>query len=70
MLKIPTSALFRDGDKWAVFTVISGRSELQPVSIGQRNGLEAEILDGLHEGDRVVVYPSDRISPGVKVVSR
>jgi HlyD family secretion protein len=50
-----------------VFSEINGRAELKPVSIGRQNGMEAE---GLQEGDRVVVHPSDQIRSGTKIGSR
>ena len=41
-----------------------------PVEIGERNGLEAEVLGGITAGERIVVYPSEAIAEGVKVTSR
>ena len=41
-----------------------------PVEIGQRSGLEAEVLSGIQQGDQIVVYPSDAIQNGVKVSPR
>jgi HlyD family secretion protein len=70
VLKIPTSALFRHDDEWAVFRVVDGRARLQPVLIGQRNALEAQVLGGLKEGDIVIVHPSDKLAPGTAVVAR
>ena len=70
VLKIPTSSLFRDGDRWAVFTVAEGKAVRRTIEIGQRNGLEAEVLSGFSEGDLVLVHPSDAISDGVAVTSR
>jgi HlyD family secretion protein len=67
---VPTSALFRVGEQSAVFQVVEGVVRQQPVKIGRQNGLEAEILDGLKVGDRVVMHPSDRIEAGVKVRQR
>ncbi len=69
-VKVPTSSLFRDGDDWAVFVVEEGRAARRTVSLGERNGLEAEVLEGLGEGDRVVVHPSDSIRDGVAVAER
>ena len=70
-LTIPTGALFRAGQGWAVFTVTSGNRALQvPVAIGRRNDRLAEVLGGLSDGDRVIVYPGDSIHDGVRVVSR
>lgn len=70
VLKVPTSALFRKGSQWATFKVVDGRARQQPVEIGHRNGLEAEVLKGLSEQDTVIVHPSDRIADGVQVSVR
>jgi len=40
------------------------------VKVGRQNGLEAEILDGLAEGDQVVLHPGDQIEDGVEVRQR
>lgn len=70
VIKVPNSALFRQGEGWAVFRVIDGRAVLRPVEIGRRNGLDAEVKSGLGVGDEVVVHPSDKIRDGVQVVAR
>ena len=66
----PTSSLFRTGDDWTVFAVVDGFVELRTVEIGRRNGLDAEVLSGLSEGETVIVHPADDIAPGVEVVAR
>lgn len=70
VLRVPTSALFRQGDGWAVYQVVEGRASLRSVKIGRRNGLEAEVLEGVQPGDRVIVHPSDKIAQNVKIVAR
>lgn len=70
VLKVPTSSLFREGTDWAVYKLVDSAAQLQIVEVGQRGGLEAEVLSGLAEGDQVVVYPSDAIRPGVKLARR
>ncbi len=70
VVKVPTSSLFRHEEKWAVYKVVDGIASLQVVQIGQNSGLEAEVLSGLAAGDRIIVYPSDEIADGVKVVPR
>ena len=70
VLKVPTSSLFRHDSKWAVYTVEEGRAHRQEIEIGERNGLEAQVLSGLEPGDRIVVYPSEAIEDGVKVEAR
>ncbi len=74
VLKVPTSSLFREGERWAVYTVDTVDEEakaiLRIVEIGQRNAREAQILDGLQEGNQVIAYPGDQIQDGVEVVAR
>ncbi|MFO0947266.1 MAG: HlyD family efflux transporter periplasmic adaptor subunit [Planctomycetota bacterium] len=70
VLKVPANALFRQGKDWAVFRVENNRAILRKIKIGQNNGLEAEVLEGLSEGDRVVAHPSDKIVDGVRVTAR
>ena len=70
VLKVPLTALFRDGTDWAVFVVAGGRAALRHVTLGERNGIEAEIAEGLAASDRVVLHPSDRVADGVRVAPR
>jgi HlyD family secretion protein len=70
VLRVPTSALFRVGNKSAVYRVVDGVVHQQIVEVGRQNGLEAELLGGLAEGDQVVIHPSDQIDEGVRVRKR
>jgi HlyD family secretion protein len=70
VVKVPTSSLFRHDGKWAVFRVENERAVRRIVDIGQRSGLEAEVLSGVQAGDRIIVYPSDQVTDGVRVVAR
>jgi HlyD family secretion protein len=70
VLKVPTSALFRVGDDWAVFRVEEGLARERIVKIGLQNGLEAEVKEGLAEGDLVVTHPADNIVDGKPVQPR
>jgi HlyD family secretion protein len=70
VLKVPTSSLFRHEGKWAVYRVDADRAVRQPVEIGQQGGLEAEVLSGLADGQRIIVYPSDTITDGIQVRPR
>ena len=70
MVKAPTSSLFRQGDRWAVFVADGGRARLRTVDVGQRNGLEAEILSGVGAGERVVIHPGDALRDGARIEPR
>jgi len=70
VLKVPTSALFRVGDKTAVYRVVDDVVHEQIVTIGHQNGLEAEVREGLSTGDQVVIHPSDQVEDGIRVRRR
>jgi HlyD family secretion protein len=67
VLQIPTSALFRQDNNWAVFVIDAGKARLTTVSTGHDNGLITEVLDGIAEGTQVILHPDDRIEDGVRV---
>ena len=69
-LKLPLTALFRDGTHWAVFVEEDGRARLRHVEVGERSQLEAGIRQGLRAGERVVEHPSNRIADGVRIIPR
>ncbi len=68
--KIPAGCLFRDAGRWAVYVASNSTARLRHVEVGQNNGLEAEILDGLAVGDRVIVHPSDKLADGSRIAPR
>jgi HlyD family secretion protein len=70
VLQIPSSSLFRYQQGWAVFVIENNRAVRRMVAIGQRNGLLAEIVDGLKQGDVVINHPSDAVDDGVRVSAR
>jgi len=70
VLKVPLSALFRQGQRWAVFVADGGQAVLREVDIGHENGLEAEVISGLEAGERIVLHPGDRVAPGARLEER
>ncbi|MFN3659274.1 MAG: efflux RND transporter periplasmic adaptor subunit [Pseudolabrys sp.] len=67
---VPSGALFRIGDGWNVYVVKDGRAERRAVELLRRAGRFAAVTSGLAPGETVIVYPSDRIAPGVRVEAR
>ncbi|NOT71359.1 MAG: HlyD family efflux transporter periplasmic adaptor subunit [Hyphomicrobium sp.] len=67
---VPLGALFRRDNQWALFAVKGGRAAVLSVTLGQRNATYAEVLDGLADGDQVILHPSDRVIDGVRVRPR
>ena len=70
ILQVPASSLFRKGEGWAVFIVKNRKAHLQHVEVGRKNGLVAEIISGLNEGDMVITHPDDLIKDGTRVRKR
>ncbi|MCC5794639.1 MAG: efflux RND transporter periplasmic adaptor subunit [Chromatiales bacterium] len=66
-LRVPTSALFRDGERWALFTVEGGRARLNHVEPGRRGGLYTQLLSGLEAGQQVIVHPARDLADGARV---
>jgi HlyD family secretion protein len=67
VLQIPSSALFRHEDGWAVFTVQDDTARLTQVQVGRRNGLSAQILSGVSENMAVIPHPDPALTDGTKV---
>jgi len=70
VLRVPVSALFRQGESWAVFAKEGDRVRLNELAIAERNFEWAHVTGGLKENDVVVLYPSDRLADGTAVVRR
>ncbi len=69
ILKAPAGALFQRGGAWQTYVLDGHTARLRAVRVGQGNGLETEILEGLREGEQVIVYPGDKVGDGVRVVA-
>ncbi len=70
VLQIPVSALFRLDGNWAVFKVDGGIAKVTKVATGQMTSSDVQILNGLGEGETVIVHPSDLIADGVRIEIR
>ncbi len=70
VLIVPSSALFRTKGEWALYAVTDGKTQLRTVGIGRNNGLQAQVLSGLNEGDIVVPFPSSGLADGQTVARR
>jgi HlyD family secretion protein len=66
-LRAPAGALFQRGGAWQAFVAEAGRARLRTVQVGRSNGVQTEVLGGLAENERVIVYPGDKIADGARV---
>lgn len=70
VLQVPSSALFRYGDGFAVFAVQGGKAVRREVVLGHGNGLRAEVVSGLASGTLIITHPDDSIEDGTNVRTR
>jgi HlyD family secretion protein len=67
---VPVGALFRDGERWAVFVVDGRNARKRNVELGARNQHSAWVVGGLQRGETVIVYPPDTVADGVEIRPR
>ena len=70
VLTVPSSALFRSGDEWNVFVIEAGRARQKVIKAGRQNAENTQILEGVGEGETVILHPPSNLTDGVKVSSR
>jgi HlyD family secretion protein len=67
VLQAPANAVFRMGEKWAVFVVQGGVARRREVAVGHRSGVAVEITGGLRAGEVVVLHPDETVVEGKAV---
>lgn len=66
-LRVPLSAVFREEDGWAVLIVDGARARHRRVILGRSNEREAEVIEGLKEGMKVIIYPPSELTDGGQI---
>jgi len=66
-LQVPSEAIFVSGARTFVYRVEGGRVRDVPVHLGRSTATSVEVMDGLAEGDRVVLGPVDDLHDGARV---
>ena len=67
VLQVPVSSLFRGKDGWHLFIIEDGKAVDKSVKIGMRGILQAQVLAGVRNGQRVVVHPTNELKDGMSV---
>jgi RND family efflux transporter MFP subunit len=70
VLTVPVQSLDRAGDKVSVLVVNGGRIERRDVGLGLETPDRVEIVNGLSEGDMVVVGSRSQLRPGTTVTPK
>lgn len=63
-LAVPASAVFREGDRDAVWVVTDGVASVQHVTLGAQGEEYLEVVEGLSEGETIVVRGADQVVDG------
>jgi RND family efflux transporter MFP subunit len=67
VVAVPAPAVFRDGQRDVVWLVTNGTARQRQVRLGAQGESRIQVLEGLEEGDRIVVRGADRVSEGQQV---
>ena len=67
VVAVPAPAVFRDGRRDAVWVVKNGVARQRPVRLGAQGQNSVQILEGLSEGERIVVRGADRVTDGQRL---
>ncbi len=70
VLTVPTGALFQQEGAWYAFAVEGGRAVRRRLRLGHRSAQAAEVVEGLNEGDEVILFPTDEVADGTRVQGR
>ena len=70
VLQAPASSLFRVEGHWGLYVVDDGYARWRQLTLGQRNGLNAQVLEGIVEGETVILHPDNSLTDGARVKLR
>ncbi len=60
----PSSAMFREGENWAVYKVVNGKANKTILKVEARSGGFAAVTEGLLENEEVILFPGEGIKEG------
>ncbi len=66
-IAIPRHLVQQKDGTFYVFLANKGKALQRPITIGQDNGLQYEIIDGLHAGDSLIVQGTAKLTNGIKI---
>lgn len=70
-LRVPIGAVFRGADgAWHVYVVNKGRSEDRAIELGHLNDEFGEVMEGLEEGEIVILNPGSIVKDRMRVSAR
>jgi HlyD family secretion protein len=67
VLTVPRAALTTLNSQPGVWQVVAGRARFKPVQFGMQTAERVQIVSGLAEGDRFIVYSAKQLDDKVRV---
>jgi hypothetical protein len=67
VLTVHKDAIITRAGKSVVYVVTDDSAEMRPIVLGEATGGRMEVLEGLKEGEQVVIRGNERLQPGAKV---
>ncbi|HMK43324.1 MAG TPA: efflux RND transporter periplasmic adaptor subunit [Dissulfurispiraceae bacterium] len=67
VIVVPIVAVLYEGEQVRIFTVEGDRAKVRNVKLGNKYGETIEVIEGLNEGEQVVVIGQQNLSEGAKV---
>ena len=68
-ITLPEESILTIGENFSVFVVEEGTAKLRSVKLGIRLPGEVEVVEGLKEGEEVIVSGLQKVSEGTKVIA-
>lgn len=66
-LAVPRAAIGLRNDRSGVWQAVDGRARFKPVQLGVQTADRAQVVSGLAEGERVIVYSARQLDEGMRV---
>ncbi len=70
VLRIPSGAMFREGNQWKTFVLDHGNAKQVSIETGRSDGRLTEVLQGIEPGTEVLLHPPDAVKDGTRVKKR
>jgi RND family efflux transporter MFP subunit len=64
---VPADAVRGDGAAAVVFVVVEGKAQRRAVKLGRTIGGQRQVLEGVRDGDRVILSPPSTLEDGARV---
>lgn len=69
-LRVPTTALFREGGDWCAYAAEDGRAHRRVVRLKSYGPLQSAVEGGLAEGEGIILQPGEAMRDGIRIQTK